>query len=59
MSKDPNNRLKEHNSGDSKYTKGHRPYELIYQEGFPNRAEARHREKYLKFGEDQEVFKSF
>lgn len=27
-SKDPKERLKEHNSGKSRYTKGHRPYAL-------------------------------
>jgi putative endonuclease len=59
ISKDPNNRLKEHNFGDSKYTKGHRPYKLIYQEEFSNRIEARKREKYFKSGEGREFLKSF
>jgi putative endonuclease len=41
-------RLKEHNRGKSKYTKGHIPYHLVYQEGPYDTAEARKREKYLK-----------
>jgi putative endonuclease len=36
MAKDIQVRLKEHNSGKSKFTKGHLPFELVYQEGpFP------------------------
>ena len=50
ISKNPEDRLKEHIFGDSKYTKGHRPYELIYKEEVLNRHVARNREKYLKSG---------
>jgi putative endonuclease len=50
ISQSPEDRLKEHNFGDSKYTKGHRPYELIYREEYASRLLARSREKYLKSG---------
>ncbi|MDD5070981.1 MAG: GIY-YIG nuclease family protein [Candidatus Omnitrophica bacterium] len=59
MSKDPQRRLKEHNLGYSKYTKGHRPYNFLYKEGYPNRLEARDREKYLKTGQGRDFLKSF
>ena len=54
ISKNPENRLKEHNYGDSKYTKGHRPYELVYQKECSSRMLARNREKYLKSGVGRE-----
>jgi len=59
ISKDPYKRLKGHNFGDSKYTKSHRPYKLIYQEEHLNRIEARNRERYLKSGDGRELLKSF
>ena len=42
------NRLVEHNLGKSKFTKGHRPWILIYFEESLNWKTARKREKYLK-----------
>ncbi|MBI4436526.1 MAG: GIY-YIG nuclease family protein [Candidatus Omnitrophica bacterium] len=57
MSKNPEERLGEHNSGDSKYTKGRRPFRLIHKEEFPSRALAREREKYLKSGIGREFLK--
>jgi putative endonuclease len=48
MAKDVQVRLDEHNRGKSNYTKGHMPYQLVYQEGPYESAEARKREKYLK-----------
>ena len=54
MSSDPEKRLCEHNRGESRYTKGHRPYRLILKEGFGNRASARKREKQLKSGAERE-----
>ena len=48
MAKDANLRLKEHNSGKSRFTKGHLPWEIIYTESHPDWAAARIREKYLK-----------
>ena len=50
MSKDVANRLKEHNSGKTKSTKGYRPWKLFHREEYPNREEARNREKFLKSG---------
>ncbi|MGV6861992.1 MAG: GIY-YIG nuclease family protein [Putridiphycobacter sp.] len=41
-------RLKEHNRGKSKFTKGHLPWELIYQEGPFETSFARKKEKYYK-----------
>ncbi|MEK7195146.1 MAG: GIY-YIG nuclease family protein [Patescibacteria group bacterium] len=41
-------RLAEHNSGKSRYTKRHKPWELVYSENFPSEKEAAQREKYLK-----------
>jgi putative endonuclease len=49
MTEDVENRVREHNAGTSKFTSGHCPWQLIYQEdGFQSSAEARIREKYLK-----------
>ena len=43
-------RLDAHNKGYSRYTKAHRPYQLIYFEELPDRIQAHKREKYLKSG---------
>jgi putative endonuclease len=48
MAKQVDNRLEQHNAGKSKYTSGHRPWELVYQETFATSKEARAREKYFK-----------
>ena len=47
-SKDLEKRLKNHNSGKVKYTKGHKPYLLHYKELFETRREAMSREKFFK-----------
>jgi putative endonuclease len=44
-------RLKEHNQGRCKYTKGRMPWELIYTETFEDRADAMKRERFLKSGQ--------
>jgi len=41
-------RLKYHNSGKVKYTKGHLPYKLYYFESYNSRSEAMAREKFFK-----------
>lgn len=41
-------RLKEHNSGESKYTKRYRDWQVLYYEAHTNELDARRREKYLK-----------
>jgi len=48
MAKDAVARLKEHNAGKNRFTKGHQPWKIIYSESHPSWTEARVREKYLK-----------
>ena len=48
MAKDAEHRLTEHNAGKNRFTKGHRPWKIIYTETHPDWASARLREKYLK-----------
>lgn len=55
---DINRRLKEHNSGLSKFTKAYKPWKLVYKEEFESRQEARNREKYLKSGFGREFLKN-
>ncbi len=50
-------RLKEHNSGSSKYTKLTKPFKLLYSEEFLTRSDAAKREKYLKSGIGREWIK--
>jgi putative endonuclease len=47
-SADPQKRLFEHNAGKQRFTKGHMPWILIYQEAFTTRAEAVKRERFFK-----------
>ncbi|HDZ62836.1 MAG TPA: GIY-YIG nuclease family protein, partial [Nitrospirae bacterium] len=42
------NRLSEHNSGESKATRYKAPWSLVYQENFQTRSEAVRREMYFK-----------
>ncbi len=51
-------RLKEHNSGKTKSTKGFKPWKLFFFEDFDSRKEARNREKYLKSGIGREFIKN-
>ncbi len=48
FTEDVTRRLREHNAGKSKFTKGYRPWKLVYTEVVIGRDEARNREKYLK-----------
>ena len=48
MAVDVEARLKEHNRGKSRFTKGHIPWELLYEEKVGVADLARKREKYLK-----------
>ena len=48
MSQHVDSRLKEHNSGKSKFTSGHMPWILVYSEQVGDSSAARVREKYLK-----------
>ena len=44
-------RIKNHNNGNSKFTKGGIPWKLVYQESFSTVSEARKRELFLKSGQ--------
>ncbi|MFH1387148.1 MAG: GIY-YIG nuclease family protein [bacterium] len=50
-------RIQEHNSGLSRFTKGRKPWELVYKEEFPTRGEAMKREKFFKSGQGRELIK--
>ena len=58
ISKDADKRLKEHNAGKSRYTKGLKPWRNLYKELQPDWKAAREREKYLKSGVGKEFLKS-
>lgn len=51
-------RLKEHNNGKNRFTKGLRPWKIIHIEYFADWKSARVREKYLKSGVGKEFLKS-
>lgn len=55
---DLKNRLKEHNSGESKASKPFIPYKLIFYEAFLNRIDAKNREEYLKGGYGRKTIKN-
>ncbi|MDP2676195.1 MAG: GIY-YIG nuclease family protein [bacterium] len=46
----PKERLKKHNHGSNQFTKRNGPFELVYQEEYDNKTEARKREIFLKSG---------
>lgn len=48
FTEDIERRIKEHNSGNSKFTSGYMPWKVIYTEKVLDRIEARKREKYFK-----------
>lgn len=50
ISSDISKRIRAHNSGKVKSTKGFRPWKLLHSEVYPDRQSARKREKYLKSG---------
>lgn len=49
-SQDAPERLRRHNLGNYRYTKGHRPWVLIYEESFASRSEAYKKELFYKSG---------
>ena len=57
MSQNLERRLREHNNGSTKSTKGYLPWELFFYEEYKTTAEARKREKYLKSGVGKEYIK--
>ena len=46
----PEDRLKEHNYGSNKFTKGNRPFILVHKEEYYTKKEAKNRENFLKSG---------
>lgn len=50
FSKNPDKRLKAHNSGKSNWTRGKGPWVRFYLKSFPSLEEALSHEKYLKSG---------
>ena len=58
MSQNLSRRIKEHNKGLTKSTKGYRPWKLMYFEKYPTRMLARSRERYLKSGIGRELLKT-
>lgn len=58
FTRDINKRLKEHNAGKTKSTKGYRPWIIVYTETIETRQKAREKEKYLKSGIGKEFLKS-
>ncbi len=55
---DISKRINEHNAGQTKSTKGYRPWKLVYSEKFETIKEAVLREKYLKSGIGREYLKA-
>ena len=55
----PVNRLKEHNTGKNRFTKGHRPWKIIYTEPYPDWAIARKKEKYFKTANGKRWLRKF
>ncbi|HEY5746195.1 MAG TPA: GIY-YIG nuclease family protein, partial [Chryseolinea sp.] len=51
-------RLKQHNAGGTQSTRSHLPFNIIYFEEFPTRAEAIKREKYFKSAAGRRFLKS-
>ena len=50
-------RLKQHNQGENRSTKGFKPWELVLTKSFDSREKARDYEKYLKSGSGREFLK--
>ena len=57
ISANPEERLEEHNKGETKSTKGFRPWFLIYKKYIGPRLDARKEEKRLKSGYCRELLK--
>lgn len=57
-SADLTERLKAHNSGKVRGTKGYRPWEVIYYEEYPTKSEAYQREMYFKSIDGHNFLKS-
>jgi putative endonuclease len=55
--KDIANRLNEHTRGKNRYTKGLKPWKVVYSEEFIDWKSAREKEKYYKSGVGKEYLK--
>ena len=58
ITKDVAKRIKQHNSGFNRYTKGLMPWVLVYTEEFADWTTAREKEKYYKSGSGKENLKN-
>lgn len=54
-SQSPDEKLKEHNSGATAWTRANRPFQLIYFEDFDNKTIALKRERFFKTGNGRKV----
>jgi putative endonuclease len=59
FTKNVEQRLKEHNSGKSKYTKSYKPWKLVFAEECETRIKARQKEKYYKSGVGRDKLKDY
>jgi len=50
-------RVREHNRGYNRSTKGKGPFQIVHKEAYSTRTEARAREKYLKSGVGREYLR--
>ena len=57
FTKNLKNRIKEHNTGKTRSTKGYRPWKLVFWQNFNNKKKARKQEKYFKSGSGKEKLK--
>jgi len=57
LTDDLKRRIKEHNSGNSTFTRNNGPWELVYYEAFKSEKDARIEEKFLKSGKGNERIK--
>ena len=57
MTDDLKRRVKEHNTGKSKFTKNNGPWKLVYYEAFISREDVRREELFLKSGKGKERIK--
>jgi len=58
LTNNPQRRIGQHNDGKERTTNPYKPFQTILLEKYPNRNEARKREKYLKSGVGKEYLKS-
>ena len=57
ISDNPDRRIEQHNRGYERTTRPYAPFDLVYSEVHPTRAEARKREKYFKGGSGRKQLK--